>query len=54
MGLQQGFGMLTLGQHCDCRTMQCRGTTAEGQHIKPELVPIHRGKFTVDGHTWEV
>lgn len=28
--------------------------TIEGQHVKPELVPIHRGKFTVDGRTWEV
>lgn len=35
---QTGFGLLTV----------------DGQHVKPELVPIHRGKFTVDGHTWEV
>lgn len=35
---QMGFGLLTV----------------DGQHVKPELVPIHRGKFTVDGHTWEV
>jgi len=38
MHLQQGFGMLTI----------------EGQHVEPETVPIHRGRFTVDGHTWEV
>jgi predicted phosphodiesterase len=35
---QMGFGLLTV----------------DGQHVKPELVPIHRGKFTVDGNTWEV
>lgn len=35
---QQGFGLLTV----------------EGQHVKPETVPIHRGRFTVDGRTWEV
>ena len=38
MRLQQGFGMLTV----------------DGEHVEPECVPIHRGKFTVDGHTWEV
>jgi predicted phosphodiesterase len=35
---QQGFGVLTV----------------DGQHVKPEAVPISRGRFTVDGHTWEV
>lgn len=35
---QQGFGLLTV----------------DGQHVKPETVPISRGRFTVDGHTWEV
>lgn len=35
---QQGFGILTV----------------EGQHVKPELVPITRGSFSVDGHTWKV
>jgi hypothetical protein len=38
MHLQQGFGMLII----------------EGQHVEPVTVPIHRGKFTVEGHTWEV
>lgn len=28
--------------------------TVDGQHVKPEIVPIHKGRFTVDGHTWEV
>jgi len=28
--------------------------TVEGTHVKPEIVPIHKGKFTVDGDTWEV
>lgn len=35
---QQAFGLLTI----------------DGQHVKPEVVPIHKGRFTVDGHTWEV
>ncbi|AHJ88712.1 metallophosphoesterase [Mycobacterium phage RhynO] len=35
---QQGFGLLTV----------------EGKHVKPETVPILNGRFTVDGHTWEV
>jgi hypothetical protein len=35
---QLGFGLLTI----------------DGQHVKPEIVPIHRGRFTVDGRTWEV
>lgn len=35
---QQGFGLLTV----------------EGQHVTPSTVPISRGRFTVDGHTWEV
>jgi hypothetical protein len=35
---QMGFGLLTI----------------DGQHVKPETVPVHRGRFTVDGHTWEV
>lgn len=34
---QQGFGLLTI----------------DGQHVKAETVPIHRGKFAVDGRTWE-
>ena len=28
--------------------------TIDGQHVHPELVPITRGCFTVDGHVWEV
>ena len=28
--------------------------TVDGQHVKPELVPINRGRFTVDGRVWEV
>lgn len=35
---QQAFGLLTV----------------DGQHVKPEVVPISRGRFTVDGETWEV
>jgi len=35
---QQGFGLLTI----------------DGQHVKPEIIPIHRGRFTVDGRVWEV
>ncbi|AJD82472.1 metallophosphoesterase [Mycobacterium phage Sheen] len=35
---QLGFGLLTV----------------EGRHVKPELVPITNGRFTVDGHTWEL
>lgn len=35
---QQGFGILTV----------------DGQHVKPETVPITRGRFSVDGHVWEV
>jgi predicted phosphodiesterase len=35
---QQGFGVLTI----------------DAQHVKPEMVPITKGKFTVDGTTWEV
>lgn len=35
---QQGFGILTV----------------EGSHVKPETVPIVKGKFSVDGHVWEV
>ncbi|AGR46469.1 metallophosphoesterase [Mycobacterium phage Odin] len=35
---QSGFGLLTV----------------EGNHVKPELVPINGGRFSVDGHTWEV
>lgn len=35
---QSGFGMLTV----------------EGSHVKPELVPIIGGRFSVDGHVWEV
>ncbi len=35
---QQGFGLLTI----------------DGQHVKAETVPINRGRFSVDGHTWEV
>ncbi len=35
---QMGFGLLTV----------------EGQHVKPEMVPITQGRFTVDGHSWEV
>ena len=35
---QLGFGLLTV----------------EGQHVQPTAVSIHKGRFTVDGHTWEV
>ncbi|BBX09450.1 metallophosphoesterase family protein [Mycolicibacterium aichiense] len=35
---QTGFGMLTI----------------EGNHVKPELVPIENGRFSVDGSVWEV
>lgn len=35
---QQGFGLLTI----------------DGQDVKPEIVPIIRGRFTVDGEVWEV
>lgn len=35
---QQGFGLLTV----------------DGHHVKAETVPIINGRFTVDGHTWEV
>lgn len=35
---QLGFGLVTI----------------DGQSVKPELIPINRGKFSVDGHVWEV
>ena len=35
---QQGFGLLTV----------------EGQHVKAETVPINKGRFSVDGHVWEI
>lgn len=35
---QSGFGLLTV----------------DGNHVKPELVPIVGGRFSVDGHVWEV
>ncbi|MDA4086057.1 hypothetical protein MHAS_01208 [Mycolicibacterium hassiacum DSM 44199] len=35
---QQGFGLLTV----------------DGNHVKPELVPISNGRFTVDGDVWTV
>ncbi|AHG23838.1 metallo-phosphoesterase [Mycobacterium phage EagleEye] len=35
---QQGFGLLTV----------------DGAHVKPELVPIDNGRFTVDGEIWKV
>lgn len=35
---QTGFGMLTV----------------DGNHVKPELVPINNGRFSVDNETWEV
>lgn len=28
--------------------------TVDGTHVKPEIVPIHKGRFTVDKETWEV
>jgi predicted phosphodiesterase len=34
---QLGFGLLTI----------------DGQHVKPELVPIKQGRFTVGGNSWE-
>ena len=55
MNLQQGFGMLIIGQDCDCRGIgPCRDRGGDGQHVRPECVPIHRGKFEFEGHTWEV
>jgi hypothetical protein len=54
---QQGFGMLVIGQHCDCpytRVGPCHNRADDGQHVRPETVPITRGKLTVDGKTWEV
>lgn len=35
---QQGFGLLTV----------------DGSSVKPEIIPIVGGKFSVDGETWEV
>ena len=35
---QKGFAMLTI----------------DGQHVHPDIIPITRGKFTIDGHTWEI
>ncbi|QFG10421.1 metallo-phosphoesterase [Mycobacterium phage Anthony] len=35
---QQGFGLLTV----------------DGKYVKPEIVPILKGRFSLDGHTWEV
>lgn len=35
---QQGFGLLTV----------------DGTYVKPEIIPIHKGRFTVDNHTWEL
>lgn len=35
---QSGFGILTV----------------DGDHVRPELVPISRGKFVVDGVVWKV
>lgn len=35
---QLGFGLLRI----------------DGAHVKPEIVPITKGRFTVDGHTWEI
>lgn len=35
---QQGFGLLTVDR----------------THVKPEIIPITRGRFVVDGETWEV
>jgi hypothetical protein len=55
MSLQQGFGMLIIGQDCDCRRIgPCLSRAADGQHVRPECVAIHRGKFEFEGRTWEV
>ena len=35
---QSGFGLLTV----------------DGKHVKPEVVPITGGRFSVDGRTWEI
>ncbi|UJD21155.1 metallophosphoesterase [Mycobacterium phage SororFago] len=35
---QQGFGLLTI----------------DGNHVKPELINIDNGRFTVDGEVWKV
>ena len=35
---QQGFGILTV----------------DGQHVKPQAVPILKGRFTVDNYSWSV
>ncbi len=52
----QGLGMLVIGQDCDCEhtnVTPCRNRAEDGQHVRPVGVPIHQGRFTVDGHTWE-
>lgn len=57
MRLQQGFGMLVIGQDCDCHCTNitpCHNRAEDGQHVRPVCVPIHKGRFTVDGRTWEV
>lgn len=28
--------------------------TVDGQHVRPEIVPISQGRFVVDGETWRV
>lgn len=28
--------------------------TVDGQHVHPDLIPIHQGEFIVDGHVWKV
>lgn len=55
MSLQQGFGMLVIGQDCDCRGIgPCLSRGGDGQRVRPECVAIHRGKFEFEGRTWEV
>lgn len=57
MTLQQGFGMLVIGQDCDCednRLTPCHSWAEDGQHVRPLGVPIYKGRFAVDGHTWYV
>ena len=55
MSLQQGFGMLVIGQECDCRGIgPCLSRVGDGQHVRPVCVAIHRGKFEFEGHTWAV
>jgi len=55
MALQQGFGILFIGQDCDCERTNvtpCHNRAEDGHHVRPMTIPIHKGQFTVDGHIW--